>query len=204
MKEYIVKKVSSPLALEDERWGRAEVAELNDGWDAFPKQYTTTARLLYSDEGLFLRMETDEWPIIVKETKENHEVCFDSCMEFFFTPNTTDDLYVNFEANAHGVPLCSVRNDRERGRIIKSSREGVVVKAICEFERGWALYMFIPFEFLKKHFSSIGKEMRANFYKCGEQTLVDHYAVWNKIETPEPDYHRPEFFGRLILSDEII
>ena len=205
MKEYTVKKVSSPLTLEDERWEKIEYVELSEKWEnLFPTDYSTKARLAYSDEGLYLRMETKEWPVVVKISDENQEVCLDSCMEFFLTPNMTDEIYVNIEANAHAVPLCGIGSAREGRKGIRCSSHGVVVKTAIEFKSGWTLFEFIPFDFLRKYFTSIDKEMRANFYKCGDESAVEHYTVWNKVETEEPDYHRPEYFGKLLLSEQTL
>ncbi|WP_414481477.1 carbohydrate-binding family 9-like protein [Caldicoprobacter sp.] len=45
-----------------------------------------------------------------------------------------------------------------------------------------------------------GKRIKANFYKCGDKTKYPHWGCWNRIDTPHPDFHRPEFFGDLILG----
>ena len=45
-----------------------------------------------------------------------------------------------------------------------------------------------------------GAAMRGNFYCCDE-TLHPHFGSWNPIKAPEPDFHRPECFGRLILGE---
>jgi hypothetical protein len=37
----------------------------------------------------------------------------------------------------------------------------------------------------------------ANFYKCGDETAVTHYVTWNPVKTNNPDYHQPEFFGKV-------
>lgn len=205
MKEYIVKKVTSPLTVEDERWERANVAELSEYWEGvWPKQYNTVARLLHSDEGLYLRMDTDEWPIKANELNENTDVCLDSCMEFFFTPNTTDKEYINFEVNALSIPHCGLGVERFGRSHPKVSEENVTVETLIKQGKGWTLFMFISAEFLRKYFSSYDKRMQGNFYKCGNETVIRHYSVWNMIDTPVPDYHRPEYFGRIILSDEEI
>ena len=44
------------------------------------------------------------------------------------------------------------------------------------------------------------ESIRANFYKCGDKTAHPHYLSWSPIDTPKPDFHRPEFFGELILK----
>ena len=205
MKEYIAKKASYKLKINDDLWKKVPAAELSEGWwDQFPKKYKTEAKLAYCDEGLILRMETEEWPITVKAMNLNDEVCLDSCMEFFFTPNTEDKEYINLEANAGSIPLCGIGAGREGRKALNPIKDGVEVKTLIDFEKGWKLYLFIPFDFIKKHFSKIEKTMKANFYKCGEETVIEHYFVWNKIGTAVPDYHRPEYFGNIILSDEEI
>ena len=45
-----------------------------------------------------------------------------------------------------------------------------------------------------------GSEFYANFYKCGDETETVHYGCWSPIETPEPDFHRPEYFGRIVIG----
>ena len=71
-------------------------------------------------------------------------------------------------------------------------------------EEGWTVMAFVSYDFLLKQFSCVEKTMRANFYKCGDQSTVVHYSTWNPVETEKPDYHRPEFFGKIILSDDEI
>lgn len=204
MKEYIAKKVSYKLKMEDDVWEKLPAAELTEGWwDLFEKNYKTVARLAHTDDGVILRMESEEWPITIKTMTQNTEVCFDSCMEFFFTPNTLVTDYVNVEASAGSTPLCYVGPDREHRKGLNAIAEGLEFKTMLEFEKGWKLYVYIPFSFMKKHFSEVGKEFKANFYKCGEETVISHFCTWNKVDTPEPDYHRPEFFGKVILSDEM-
>ena len=205
MKEYIAKRVSYKLSADDATWEKVPAAELNEGWwDGFPKNTETKARLVHTDKALILRMETKEWPIKVKATKLNEEVCLDSCMEFFFIGNTKDKKYVNIEANAASVPLCGFGEGRHGRERLNPVAEGVEFKTIVEFEKGWKLYVYIPFTFFKGKFAPVGREMLANFYKCGDETDVEHYNVWNKVDTEAPDYHRPEYFGKIVLSDEEI
>jgi hypothetical protein len=42
-----------------------------------------------------------------------------------------------------------------------------------------------------------GVQWRANFYKCGDKTSHPHWLTWSVVDKPEPDFHRPEFFGIL-------
>ncbi len=47
---------------------------------------------------------------------------------------------------------------------------------------------------------SPGHRAAANFYKCGDETAVPHYGAWSPIDTPQPDFHRPEFFGEVVFG----
>ena len=42
--------------------------------------------------------------------------------------------------------------------------------------------------------------MKGNFYKCGDDTKYPHFGCWNEVVWEEPDFHRPECFGDLILE----
>jgi Carbohydrate-binding family 9 len=52
--------------------------------------------------------------------------------------------------------------------------------------------------FFKHKFETMtGVATRANFQKCGDSLPSPHYLVWNYIESENPDFHRPEFFGEV-------
>ena len=42
-----------------------------------------------------------------------------------------------------------------------------------------------------------GLQARGNFYKCGDGLPVPHFVSWAPIDTPNPDFHRPEFFDTI-------
>jgi hypothetical protein len=202
MKEYIVKKIAAPMSMEDKRWEKVSSLCVSEGWDICPSPYKTSVKLVHSDEGIYLLFETDEWPVKITQTEQNSEVCLDSCMEFFFTPNTGDENYFNLEFNAASVSLFGIGKEREGRRDILALSNGVSVATSLSAPAGWKAFVFVPFSVMEKYFSAVENEMRANFCKCGDETRIEHYATWNKIETPEPDYHRPEYFGRLLLTED--
>ncbi|HEX9250722.1 MAG TPA: carbohydrate-binding family 9-like protein, partial [Ignavibacteriaceae bacterium] len=39
-----------------------------------------------------------------------------------------------------------------------------------------------------------------NFYKCGDETEFKHYGMWSLIENSTPDFHLPEYFGKIIFG----
>ncbi len=63
----------------------------------------------------------------------------------------------------------------------------------------------IPFNIIKAVYGNDvlapGDKISAAFYKCGDNTGRPHYGSWKAIAAESPDFHRPEFFGELVLSD---
>lgn len=132
----------------------------------------------------------------------------DSCVEFFVQPRE-DGEYWNFEFNCIGVLNASHRMKRtaptrltpdELARVQRVPSCGT--RPFCELEGmfSWNLLVVIPLDLIGVHYEGKPVEMRGNFYKCASATSQPHYLSWNPIDTPEPDFHRPEFFGKLILQ----
>lgn len=193
------------MTVNDERWERADVAKLDFVWkDSFPSPYTTEGRAVHCDAGITVLLTTTEWPVRACVSEYNSHVCDDSCMEFFFIPNLDDGKYMNFEVNPIGVLHLGYGEGRHGRELLDFEGKGVEIKTEVTSGRGWRAMIFIPYSFLDGYYTSHGKKMRGNFYKCGDQTVKKHFSVWNPVELPKPDYHRPEFFGSLILSDEQI
>ncbi len=42
--------------------------------------------------------------------------------------------------------------------------------------------------------------IKANVYKCGDDTAVAHYGSWSPVKSNQPDFHRPECFGDMVLD----
>ena len=205
MNTYIAKRSDERLGVLDARWERVPYVKLAYVWqDAFPSPYTTTARLIHGKDGVTVRLSTNEWPLRATETVCNGRICDDSCMEFFFTPNEQDKAYINIEINPFGLTHIGYGEGRHGRKLIDIEGEGLVIETAIRPREGWAATVFVPYTFIDKHFSSHAATFRANFYKCGELTVREHYSVWNPIETQKPDYHQPAFFGKITLSEETV
>ena len=66
----------------------------------------------------------------------------------------------------------------------------------------WEVALIIPAStfFLHELGSFAGRDIRANFYKCGDLLQTPHFLSWNPIDLPKPDFHCPQFFGLLHLE----
>ena len=85
----------------------------------------------------------------------------------------------------------------------KSERE--TFRPVCtRTTDGWTAEYRIPLSFLRILYPEFslrsGVSFRANCYKCGDKTVHPHFLAWNAVETAAPDFHRPEFFGKMILA----
>jgi len=150
--------------------------------------------------------------IVVKEadprrmlTENQTEVCKDSCVEWFvnFAPETYD-RYFNMEVNANGAMYASLRKDRFEYQMLEDADiESMNIQTQIH-EDTWEVRYRIPFALIEKYIPGYHFEecqvIRANFYKCGECTEQPHYGVWNKEFSEYPDFHRPEFFGEIVLD----
>ena len=166
----------------------------------------TLARMAWDDEGFAVLLQTDERPTDHTMIGLNQRVCSENCMELFLMPDPAhSDQYINWEFNPNGAIFLSKGTCRE-------DRHDLLVEDYLTrfsvqprmFAWGWEIAFRIPFAFLKSEFPDFvparGSRMRANFYKIAELNRTPHFACWSDIEWPEPDFHRPEFFGDLILE----
>jgi len=66
----------------------------------------------------------------------------------------------------------------------------------------WKLYCAFPIKLFEKVYNRKfkGNDAIGNFYKCGDETEFKHYGMWNLIDNPKPDFHLPEYFGKIIFE----
>jgi len=170
------------------------------------------ARLCWSRRFLYVRFRVEEKRALVRYTKFQDPVYKDSCVEFFIDACPEKKLgYVNFETNAAGTLLAAFGPARDRrtplrtedltGFEIAPSIHGPVAGEYGA--EAWTIEYRLPLGLFSRLY---GREIRrggraaANFYKCGDETEIPHYGAWCAIETPAPDFHRPEFFGELVFD----
>ena len=167
----------------------------------------TTAQLVYvEDFGFVLRMICAETDPKATYHHYNEPVYTDSCMEFF-CDWLGDGRYVNMEMNPLGTLLSCIGSDRHARTPIRDLSGGEIFSVKGEICDGyWQVTAEIPTSLLCRILGvdSIpfgkGYTFRGNFYKCGDETAVVHYGMWNPVGTEKPDFHRPEYFGSLVIA----
>lgn len=135
-------------------------------------------------------------------------VCQDSCVEFFVSPRG-DERYWNFEFNCIGAINASTRTERHNPRRLSPDELSQVKRmASCgtrPFEEvqglfAWDLLVEIPLSLIGLEYNGEPIAMKGNFYKCASGTSLPHFLSWAPIDTERPDFHRPQFFGDIILA----
>ena len=169
-------------------------------------------KLCYSRSFLHVRFRVGERRVRVKYLKFQDPVYKDSCVEFFIDAFPESRLgYVNFETNAAGTLLAAFGPDRfNRKPLWPEDLGGFDVSASVtgplDGEHGgdsWTLEYRVPLALFRKIYAlevRPGHRAAANFYKCGDETEFPHYGAWSRVDTPSPDFHRPDFFGEVIFG----
>jgi len=188
---YAVRRVSGDFRPGDPGLSWAEIPALRIGhylWLDNGYRPEVEARLCRSDQFLHVRFRVGEERIRARYTKFQDPVYKDSCVEFFIDAFPGSGVgYVNFETNAIGTLLAAVAEpvDGTHGA------------------PEWTLEYRVPLALFRKLYGrEIGAGCRsaANFYKCGDETEFPHYGAWSPVETPAPDFHRPECFGEIVFE----
>lgn len=201
-KENKMLKVPSVHGFEDlDRFAADSISTVN--WDSFPYCPSVTFRIGHSEDRLFIRYDVDEANAKAVSLESNGPVWEDSCVEFFVRiPG--DEHYFNFETNCIGTGLAAKRLSRQDFKHFTPEQMSQVIRRpslpheACDIKDcSWSLEFELPFSILGC--TSCPDRLLANFYKCGDKTAVKHFVSWNPIINEKPDFHRPEFFGELIL-----
>ena len=185
------------------------IASVN--WPAeYPYCPEAAFRMAWCSDGLVLHYRVTEQSVRARYGEDNGNVWTDSCVECFLR-NADEDTYYNIECNCIGTLLVGVgtgRHDRRRmsADVLAGVKRWASLGDVAFDERigvtSWEVALVIPVSLFDEH--PIALEARAalcaNFYKCGDELAVPHFLSWNPIEVATPDFHRPEFFGTLLLD----
>ena len=161
----------------------------------------------WNDNALFLKYWVGEEVAMALTQNDNGPVWKDSCVEFFVSPDQ-NDFYYNFEFNCIGTCLLAYGNSRHNRELApvdtlsKIKRLPSLEKKLFNetfMRKPWELFIEIPAAAFFKHkdMKFRKKTMTANFYKCGDGLSKPHYLTWQPIKSHEPDFHQPQFFGKL-------
>ena len=163
-----------------------------------------TQQVCYDADKLYVHQRAVEAHIRAEYTDLLSQVCEDSCMEFFLSPEGSG-RYFNFEWNLNGCLCLGFRTDRKNAARLQLKNH----KELFGFRGnktpdGWEIFYEIPASFVQLFIPDFslqpGKTLRANCYKCGDKTPEPHFLSWNPVTAQSPDFHRPQDFGSMIFG----
>jgi len=159
----------------------------------------TKVQMMHSKDGISVRFDTSDEPVLARYTQENDPVYKDSCVGLFvnFAPTVTEQ-YMNFEINANGTVLLEIGFGRA-GRQKVEDRGGIKVQTRRQ-AKGFLVQIDISFDFIRQYYPKMEDTFAGNFQKCAEDNERPHFGSWSKIETATPDFHQPAFFGQIVLK----
>ncbi|WP_221933402.1 carbohydrate-binding family 9-like protein [Flavobacterium sp. ZT3R18] len=184
------------------------IASLN--WNEYPYHPEVSFRMAHDGTSIFLNYHIKEKSIRARYSKDNSMVWTDSCVEFFILPLGENEYY-NIESNCIGTLFFGIGKDG-------SYREPALTEFSNQIQRWsslgnqpfeerigdveWELSLIIPTSaFFKGDIKELsGQVMKGNFFKCGDDLVTPHFLSWNPINTKNPNFHLPEFFGTLIFE----
>lgn len=191
----------------DEQGRRITIDSLN--WpDRFPYHPLTVASLGHDGKDIYVDFFVRCNYLRAVNYTNNGPVHEDSCVEFFVAPHGLTPYY-NFEFNCIGTIHAARRMDRHNFERLTDGQLATVRRfASCgdrPFEEleglfTWDLCAAIPLELIGLKWEGKPIELMGNFYKCADKTTFPHFLSWAPIDTPQPDFHRPEFFQKIILD----
>ncbi len=169
----------------------------------FPYCPQTEVRMAHNGRELFVHFRVDETRTAALQKEDNKQVCEDSCVEFFLAPDETG--YYNFEFSCIGTLMLGFRKERPHAvlatpEVLQQVKRIPSLGNACFTEKSldapWELLAMIPAKALFRHQFTTWKGIcaRANLYKCGDRLSTRHYITFAPINTPKPDFHRPEHF----------
>lgn len=193
-------------------WREVERAHVDSfPWGGGERAYKMYGQLIYAktndeEAGLYIHLFCEEPNPVSKETQLDGEVCMDSCMEFFLGMHDVgieDNRYLNIECNSLGVTHIGFGDNRDNRVFLDSLGIERFPVAVNLGENGWEVFAFVPEEALKKIFgiADVNEDtvMVGNFYKCDENANAP-FGTWAPVTAPQPDFHRPECFGRIVIT----
>lgn len=215
MKEITVKKIACGLPSAE------DVSKLMDAasvafnpidvvnWTDFPYCPNVNFRVAHIGEAILVNYKVTEASVRAVAQADQGRVWEDSCCEFFVRAEDEDEYY-NFECNCAGTLLVNFGKKGNRHHAPESvlanvKRWSSLGREPFEERIGecsWELSLVVPVTSLFNHDIKdlSGITLRGNFYKCGDLLQTPHFLSWSPIDLPQPCFHCPEFFGKLVFE----
>jgi cellulose/xylan binding protein with CBM9 domain len=195
------------------QWQNIESVEITNYMGEIPAfRPVANAKMVYDDNNIYVIFQVQDRYVRCLTNKINGPVWEDSAVEFFFAPDSKNpERYFNLETNCGGTALLHYnlvprkKSNKVETEEIEKIEIAHSLPQLIDPEMTdpviWTLEYRIPFIMLEKYSKvtrpGTGVVWRANFYKIAENSSNPHYITWSVIENSKPNFHLPQFFGKL-------
>ena len=186
-------------------WESASPIRFSADWQGrnADAQCETQVRLLWTPEILFLKFHARYRSITVfpdAEASGRRDQLWDrDVAEVFLQPDSRDPLrYKEFEVSPNGMWI-DLELSHGESRDLQS---GLSCRAAIDKGAGtWTAELALPMKSLTPHFDP-RVAWRVNFFRVEGAAEPRFYSAWRPTATPEPNFHIPAAFGKLIFVEE--
>ena len=179
--------------------------ELSQGWSDKPlKNLATACYIEKKSSFLHAKFEVKEPSLKAVMEGYNCDVFKDSCVELFISLDKKN--YYNFEISCIGAIL----GQHGMGRFDRMFLDEDILSRIRVFSSlgsspigvlsrpfSYTLEVEIPKDVFVFDTDKSFDDSTGNIYKCADESPTPHYMYLYEVKTEKPDFHRPEFFGKL-------
>ncbi len=185
-------------------WETAPPVRFDQDWQArnADPNRATEVRLLWTPETLFLRFHASYRDLnLYSDAREDgwRDKLWDrDVAEAFLQPDFSDPLkYKEFEVAPNGF---WIDLDVSHGAIqeLHSKLRRRVAQNVTE--KTWTAELAIPVRSLTPAFDP-NHPWRVNFYRIEGKTEPRFYSAWSPTYSPQPNFHVPAAFGKLVFQD---
>jgi len=218
--EYKVAKLNSPIVIDADwnktAWQGVDSIKLENRMGDLPDFIPIThVKMLYDDLNVYVIFKVQDRFVRIVTNKINGPVWEDACAEFFFSPDMAAPLkYFNLETTGGGTPLMCYNTFPLELQYLDTTdiKEIEIAHSLPELVPNeitdsitWTLEYKVPLALLEKYANvsrpAPGINWMANFYKCASNNSNPHYFTWAKVVSPRPNFHLPEYFGKLVFEN---
>lgn len=203
--------------LDEPAWVAAPSFRLEEfPWWKNGARENTIVKLLWDDENLYVAHISQDAHITARHTERDGRIPEDDCFEFMILPDPAHpNRYFNLEWNVIGGLVDNFRpNGPHAPRAPKWDAGGVLAKGSyagtlnqhADRDGWWLMEVAIPFHNFRAFAAATppkpGSHWLGNFNRHGGE-VNRQYAQWSAGDTPEPSFHTPHRFGKLIFSAKV-
>ena len=174
------------------------------------KSEFTHAKMLWDEKNLYVAFKSYDTNIVATRMERNIDVWRDDCVEAFISPYLTiPEKYLNIEINPIITYYCGIHLFEKGSKWYTPSlqigrqHEGTINNE-DDKDKWWIIEVAIPYQMFSvlgyMDIPKPGDVWRFNLYRLARKTEP---ARRNLFYLPEPlNNHSPEYFGKLIFSEE--